>query len=181
MKKLFLCTSLLFLLASACGSSPVDTVKNGVLDFDKSATIGDVFKGYKYFTNGEWKIIHDQQNRTIVQFSGILQLDEKFWHAVAVINYRDRYLSLEEAENTLQKMINKIIYIAQFTIDKDNYSKFKLSYSGLMVVGYNNEEKDFKDNELIFLQEIYKNNDDILRHLSFAFMDINSPNYFEKK
>jgi len=183
MKKTILCLFFPFLLASGCASNPVDSVKNGVLNLDKSTTIGDVFKGYKYFTNGEWKVIHDQQNRTIVQFSGTLpRFTKQFWNNLAENNHY--FAKIEEDENPyIHKKVNKIMYIAQFKIDKDDTSKFNLSYSGLMFIGYNNEERDIEDgDELTYLRAIYKNNDELIEWFTTALpLMINSPNFFEKK
>lgn len=159
---------------------------NGVLKINKSATIGDVFNNYKYVTNGEWKIIHDQQNRTIVQFSGIMtkqifnDIDEVYRKF-----YDKAFYAKVVEENPIHKIIDKVVYIARFTIDKDNATKFKLSYSGLMFIGYNNEERDMSD-YMDILENIYKNNDNFVQGLALTFFGynysvVNNPNFCENK
>lgn len=53
---------------TACEGGDISSVKNGILDFDRSTTIGNVLDSYKYFSSKKWSSFQDQQKRTIVQF-----------------------------------------------------------------------------------------------------------------
>jgi len=59
---------LAIIIAGCAKSDPVQMVKNGTLDVDKSVTVGNALDGYKYFGDKKWTLIEDDQKRTIVQF-----------------------------------------------------------------------------------------------------------------
>lgn len=82
-------------LLVGCGNSTIDSVKNGILDFDKSTTIGQAFEGYQYFTSPKWSIIETKQKRQIVQFE-------------AKVNY------ITVIENMTEQQANSIINHAAY-------------------------------------------------------------------
>jgi hypothetical protein len=57
------------------GGGDVALVKNGYLEFDKSITVGQAFEGYKFFTKKEWKAIKTEQGRKVIEFKGLLDLN----------------------------------------------------------------------------------------------------------
>jgi len=54
--------------SSIAKADDVDTVKNGVLDMDKSTTLGKAVGGYDFFTNVKWQSGEDKQGRKFVFF-----------------------------------------------------------------------------------------------------------------
>ncbi len=78
----------------------VELVKNGVLDYDKSITVGEAFNNWKVCKeNIEWKAFQTENKRRIVQFS------------------------CDKKDNTGTRLI-----VFQFKINKDD--TFDLSYIG---------------------------------------------------
>jgi len=60
---------LLAIIITGCSKSdPVQMVKSGTLEVDKSVTVGNALDGYKYFADKKWTSFEDDQKRTIVQF-----------------------------------------------------------------------------------------------------------------
>jgi len=59
------------------GGGDVSLVKTGYLDFDKSTTVGQAFDGYKFFTKKEWKSYKTDQGRKVVEFKGLLDLNNQ--------------------------------------------------------------------------------------------------------
>ena len=48
----------------------VDLVKNGILELDKSLTIGQAIDNYKYFKNTKWEIITTDNGKKVAQITG---------------------------------------------------------------------------------------------------------------
>lgn len=48
----------------------VALVKHGILEFDKSLTIGQAFDNYKYFKNTKWELITTNNGKKVVQVTG---------------------------------------------------------------------------------------------------------------
>jgi len=71
MKKCIYLTLCVFFLTN-CNhfTSNIKHVKNSVLDFDQSSTIGEVLDNYKYFTHTEWEEFTTEQGKEVVQFFG---------------------------------------------------------------------------------------------------------------
>lgn len=65
--QLIILTVTLFCLA---GCDVVSQVKEGVLAFDKSVTVGQALDGYQYFTSTNWSSFETSQGKTIVECSG---------------------------------------------------------------------------------------------------------------
>jgi hypothetical protein len=52
----------------------IQRVTNGTLKFDKSLTVGEAFKAYKYFKHVDWSYYKDEQGREIVEATAIYDL-----------------------------------------------------------------------------------------------------------
>lgn len=158
MKKMLLLLVPVFMLIG-CGANPVGIVKNGTLKMDPSVTVGDALNGYKYFGETSWKTFEDQQNRTIVEFNGVLDFD-KF-----VGSNLDEYgiaITADSVKKTREKMGDiKLTYIAQFTISKSNDS-FNVRASAINMSGTHQEtgkpvSKNIPDSDFSTLLMIYSN------------------------
>jgi hypothetical protein len=64
------------LFAMGCSDSNVSAVKEGVLKFDKSLTVGQAFDNYKYFDNVDWESFTTENGREVVQVTGNIDLDK---------------------------------------------------------------------------------------------------------
>ena len=65
--KLFLFSIMFFCLT---GCDPTTQVKNGIVELDKSMTVGQALDGYQYFSSTNWSSFETSQGQTIVECSG---------------------------------------------------------------------------------------------------------------
>lgn len=70
----FSCIIIALLLFTGCKTSPVEQVKNGLLNDNKSTTIGKSFDNYQYFISPEWKYFETKQGEKIVQFEATVDI-----------------------------------------------------------------------------------------------------------
>lgn len=57
-------------------SKEVKQVKGGTLGADKTVTVGNALDKYKHFSKTKWKSFKDEQDRQVVEFTGIYSPDE---------------------------------------------------------------------------------------------------------
>lgn len=76
MRRNALCFLFVFAMILGCNkvSGDVDIVKNGILEFDKSLTIGQAFSNYKYFKEVKWEAIKTDNGRRIVTARAMVDL-----------------------------------------------------------------------------------------------------------
>ena len=78
MKKIL---SLLFIgfvfIFVVCSNGKISEVKDGVLNFDKSVTVGDAFDKYNYCKNVKWESFTTDNGRDVVQVTCDYDLDNK--------------------------------------------------------------------------------------------------------
>jgi len=101
MKKIQLFVMALFLVIFIIGCGKVSTVKNGVLNFDKSITVGEAFDKYSYFSDTDWTDFETSNGREIVQVTG---------------TFNDKYMK----QKGWTKQFSKAFLIVQFKVNKDN-------------------------------------------------------------
>ncbi len=74
MKKLtvvcFFCLLSFLIISCDKFNSEMSLVKKGVLEFDKSLTVGQAFDNYKYFKETKWEVITTENGKKIVQVTG---------------------------------------------------------------------------------------------------------------
>lgn len=100
----------LFLSLMISGCSDVDTVKNGILNFDNSITVGEAFDKYSYFSDTDWEDFKTSNGRKIVQVTG---------------EFNDNYIK----KMGWTKQFKKASLIVQFKINKDDI--FEIAAIGL--------------------------------------------------
>ena len=128
-------------------TSDVALVKGGILDFDKSITVGEAFDNYKYFKNVKWEAFTSENGRRVVQVTGELDID------------RMPTLSFLKNEG-----LKKAYAIFQFVINRDGRS-FNFHTVGFKLVLKDGTVKTASAGDLglnVFdlfqaLQEIYNN------------------------
>jgi len=67
-KFIYLISSICFLTSCTHFASNTKLVRNSFLDFDQSATIGEVLENYKYFVETGWNEFTTEQGREVVEF-----------------------------------------------------------------------------------------------------------------
>lgn len=122
----------------------ISLIKNEVLSFDKSLTIGEAFDGYSFFEDKKWKSFETDRKRQVVQFTGSFKnadimisegIDsrEKFYKELfqTVPRAKDSYETkkelgglavLKESKNS----IDKLNFVVQFVINRDD--SFQIVY-----------------------------------------------------
>lgn len=149
---------LIFLFCYSCsGKNPVSTVKDGVLEFDKSVTVGNAYDNYKYFEKKEWSSFETEQKRNVVEFKGTLPVAD----IVKKIDYDFKFFTSD--------YISSIEYTTQFTISADGES-FEINYSGLKIKHKDGKEEPIKDSGMTMVESIYKNK--LIPDIKYALIDI---------
>lgn len=145
-------------------TDPIDLVKNGRMDFDKSVSIGQALENYKYYNKTVWTKSADPQGRTIVKFAG--RIDFKSYLGTKVEErYRTSTLTandISKAENQALEKDMKILHIIDFSINDDNtFQIHRIHYasynSKLIQLG-----EDIEDANTASINAIYKNTPDTI-------------------
>lgn len=121
-------------------SRSVLAVKNGILEFDKSRTIGNAFDTYTYFEKTLWKELATYRDEKVVQVEGFVDID---------------FLSLDEV---YKKILKSIKVIAHFNVSTDR--TVRLNYIGIETtkIGDIVMKHDILEHEIIrCMQDIYAN------------------------
>lgn len=190
-RKQFFNTFLLIVFCAtlmSCGNDPVSMVKEGTLSMDKTVKVGNALDGYQYFSKKKWETIKDPQQRTIVQFTGDMDMNaHKEYLLKSLKQSQDERIKRFENSNTMsenqkKEIINQpryeeevrsiknlncqFIYVAQFAINQDGKT-FSLRYSGLkpQSAGYPDV---ILDDSLMLLRSLYKNEIDMTYSLSIV-------------
>ena len=145
MKKIFT-----FLLISVffigCWDNSIKYVKDGILSFDKSITVGQAFDNYKYFKSVKWISFTTHNGRKIIEVDA--ELDET----------NNKFFRLKGWKN-----FKKAILIFQFVLNKDKtFYIYNMSVKFIMKDGtekFVDGEKEGWNRYLlqIILREIYQN------------------------
>ena len=130
------------LFVASCGTDPVSIVKTGTLSMDQTVTLGNVFHGYKYFKEKKWGSFETEQKRTVVEFSGKLNMDA-LW-------------PLMVKGTKFPSGSGDVIWIAQFAMNQDGKT-FQLSYNGFNVIQRNGTKHQIQIFDLYTLKNIFKN------------------------
>lgn len=107
-------------LVCSCGSDPVDLVKNGILDFDKSVTVGNAIDGYKYFENVTWNTFKTDQGRVVVQVEGHIIFPDT--NVARKVIYKEKTFTCNLKEETIDPK-----YVIQFVLLQGE-ERFKIAH-----------------------------------------------------
>lgn len=150
MKKLINILLLVFIVTFlGCGDRKVEMVKNGVLNFDKSLTVGEAFDNYKYCKNVKWESFTTDNGREIVQVT-------------CDYDWKNKDNTEYFRKNLEQKGVKSIYIIYQFDILKGGDNDFELRGEYLKLIGKNGKVL-YKDDtsslidSLKDLKKIYEN------------------------
>lgn len=151
-KKTFLIfISSLLIFIPACKKSPADhvkSVKQGILDFDKSLKVGDAFDNYKYFSIKDWRAFETDQKRMVVEFKGNIRVDQYIDEIEK--EFGKKFQLLKDSN------FNSLEYVTQFAISQDDDS-FKIAFCGFNVNYKDGKTNNIPDKELSGVENIYKN------------------------
>ena len=155
---------LLDLVGGGASTPRIDLVKNGILDFDKSITVGKALDNYRFFRSTAWKEFESDQGRNIVEFTGefdLFALAEEGLNipgmygdgfgSPSLFDMRDREhmkLCLSNRENCILSVKNYTMTI-QFIINLDD--TFEIAYIGCSLDGNENAQ------DIANIQDIYNN------------------------
>ncbi|GAI83927.1 unnamed protein product, partial [marine sediment metagenome] len=59
-----------------CSSSPIDVVKNGVFEFDKTRVVGSALEEYEWFSSSDWVTVPTETGVQIVQVVAAVKQDK---------------------------------------------------------------------------------------------------------
>jgi len=144
MKKIELIFIVVFFTMMSCKHFITNTelVKQSVLDFDYSTSVGDALDNYQYFSKTKWEEFTTDQGREVVQFLGYYECTDES----GIDNFFGLFDAFQESPNAVQ---------IQFLLNKDRRednkgSIFKVAYEGVILDGDEEVSHDC-------LSEIYQN------------------------
>jgi hypothetical protein len=153
----------ILILSGCTKTDPVNVVKSGVLDMDKSVNIGSALDHYAFFKSSSWKTMRDSQQRNIVIFEGALDIEKYAGAKIEELGFTVTPDMVQKGKARLGDI--HFTFSAQFTINTDG-STFQLTNSSHRMEGSNRDTKqkfsqDMPDpNNQIFRLYIYKNKPD---------------------
>jgi hypothetical protein len=112
LKSLFLASTVVFFTGCNNSSdSPIETVKNGVMQFNKSLTVGEAFDNYESCDSSQWNELQQPNGQLIVEFKCEITTVEPFIartiSTLEDVDSSQRFLQLHSLTNTYQWQINK--------------------------------------------------------------------------
>jgi len=150
----------ILILSGCTKTDPVKLVKSGVLEMDKSVTIGNALDHYAFFKSTSWKTVRDSQQRNIVIFEGALDVDKYSGAKIEELGFTVTPEMVQKGKARLGDI--SFTFIAQFTINTDG-TTFQLTNSSHRMEGTAKDTKqkfsqDMPDpSNQIFSLYIYKN------------------------
>ena len=106
-------TLMLVLGLNGCGNN-ADLVKNGIMNFNKTITVGEAFDNWKDCKSHKWKSFETDNKTSVVEFRCERKNTKEYMNKVKNL------LSNNKKEETLHLDIESNIQIFQWTINKDN-------------------------------------------------------------
>ena len=159
----------LLLMITGCDNN-VDLVKDGIMNFNKTITVGDAFDNWKDCENSEWKSFKTDNNIPVVQF----KCEKK--GVTEFMNKCKSFLSKKEQEKASYLDIKSNTQIFQWTINKDD----TFQIDNVQVETVWSDGKKFSDSQkpMEQLERVYNNelfwdtsdlNEMVARQISYAF------------
>ncbi|HTP05708.1 MAG TPA: hypothetical protein VMM54_11220 [Nitrospirota bacterium] len=153
----------ILILSGCTKTDPVNVVKNGVLEMDRSVNIGSALDHYAFFKSTSWKTVRDSHIGNIVIFEGALDIDKYSGAKIEELGFTVAPEMVQRGKARLDDI--SFTFIAQFTVNTDG-STFQLTNSSHRMEGTNRDTKqkfsqDMPDpSNQIFRLYIYKNKPD---------------------
>lgn len=90
----------------------IEVVKNGVMEFNKSTTVGKAFDNYQHCTETEWREVNTPNGQNLVEFTCVDKNVEPFVQKTIAtldndIDLNQNFLQLKSLTNIYQWQINK--------------------------------------------------------------------------
>jgi hypothetical protein len=114
------------MLSGCTKTDPVNLVKNGVLEMDRSVNIGNALDHYAFFKSTSWKAVRDSQQRNIVIFEGALDIDKYSGAKIEELGFTVTPEMVQKGKARLGDI--SFTFIAQFIINTDG-NTFQLTNS----------------------------------------------------
>lgn len=103
---------------SGCSDSPIDTVKDGVLKFNKTITVGEALDNWQNCKTRKWEAFKTNNGMQVVNFTcNLANIDEYIKSIKEGLSQNPKWKNLDNIKR-LQLESDTITY--QFTINKDN-------------------------------------------------------------
>ena len=147
-------------MLTACGND-VSLVKTGYLPFDRTLTIGKALDKYQYFSQTAWTYFIDEEQRHVVEFQGMMNLDmvNKYFYnkRVDMMSYdipHDRHSTLpSKVTIALLNNIEKICIIIQFNMHIDK--TFNIGHTFMESTNNKHEKRALEIDSDSLFHEIY--------------------------
>jgi len=146
--KLFITGLFLSLLVTGCADN-TDLVKDGIMNFNKTITVGDAFDNWKDCENSEWSSFETDNKTPVVQFTCEKKGANEYMSKVK------SFLSKKEQDKASYLDIKSNKQIFQWTINKDD----TFQIDNVQVETVWSDGKKFSDSQkpMKQLQSVYNN------------------------
>lgn len=138
---------LIFLILTGCGNN-IDRVKNGVMSFNKTTTVGKALDNWKSCTTSEWTEFETESGIKVVEFSCNKETDQ-FMNKL-----KSTLIEFKFIDDDIAKYMDltSISTVFQFTINKDKsfqldgvYSEYNWADGLILVTEGENPVQSLKD------------------------------------
>lgn len=147
-------TSLFIVQLLACTQpDPILTVKNSILDTDKTVTIGQAFDTFQFFIEKKWETFIDDKKRTVVRFSGTLNTNFDM-HIMSAIYAAKNFNGVQHAFESTDILWE---YQNGYEICSERWDKNKSESARILRVA--DSMKDYKANITIDFAKNIQSND----------------------
>lgn len=172
LKKIILSSSIFII--SAYAADNISTVKNSIVNYDKSITIGQAFDKWKQCDSTKWENLVSDNGKKIVEYTCQMDSYGKSLQKQAILELEERIASdkkylktstfreveekrIKALEDKIPKIKTKLFkkVLVQWVINVDNTVDF--AYSGV-VVQDNGTMKDMSYDTYKLLADVYQNN-----------------------
>ncbi|WP_018402896.1 hypothetical protein [Marinobacter gelidimuriae] len=139
--------AILAFISGCSSSSDTDLIKNGVLEFNKTLTVGEAFDNWGECQQKQWKEFSSDNGQRVVQFNCVARNAAPFMQKVkSILTNESKYDHFGLSEVTAN---------FQWTINKDD--SFQLNYVGTIWKWSDGKAKEVKGEVGQMLNSVYNN------------------------
>ena len=146
------------MLSSLFGSSNISLVKNGIMEFDKSTTLGQALDNWDDCSDTRWESFTTKNGKEVVQFTCEVTGANKLYNVIANDDFIKKYYDSKD-KSKFDKFsqnwnIKKQITTFQFVIDSKG-DKFNFKHADNKIIW--DDGKTFTKNSQLDLSQVYNN------------------------
>jgi hypothetical protein len=131
--KIALLTAIFSIALTGCGSSPIDQVKNGIMDFNQSTTVGQAIDGWVDCVGSEWTSFETDNGATVVEVMCPNAYNDEQPLVQAMEEIMESFRGDPNQQHDIEQyFIDSVTTKFQFTVNLDD--TFETTYIGLNII-----------------------------------------------